>query len=409
MDLYFDCKSGISGNMTIAALLEILNDDKYFYEIIEKLNLDGYELIDEKRIKNGIDSRYFNVLLEHDNHKHNHEHNNEHDHEHHHEHGHGHEHHHEHRNLKSIQNIIAKADFSQNIKTRALDIFERIAKAESKIHGISIDEVHFHEVGAVDAMIDIVGVSAIIEKLSPEKIYFSPLNIGTGFVNCAHGLFPVPAPATLEIIADANIPVYSTGIESELVTPTGAAICANLADEFGPIPKMTIEKISYGAGSKDLEIPNVLRVISGESLKKNCDSIIKIEANVDDMTGEELGYLMDYAMENGALDIFYTPIQMKKNRPGILISLLCKFSERDRFVEILFKYSTTIGMRLYDIERYVMQRDDFLKKLNTGENLRGKISKFKNIERQKFEFEDLKLLAKKYNISIDEAKKLARS
>lgn len=279
--LYIDSISGISGNMMIGALLDLGLDFECLKTELEKLNVDGYELVHEKRDKNGIISNYFNVTLHSENHEHTHEHHHEHshehehDHEHHHHHtheehhDHKHEHTHEHRNYKDIEQIIDKADLSDYVKALSKKMFYEIAIAEGKIHGKPLDEVHFHEVGAIDSIVDIVGVAILLEKLDVEEIVSSPLHTGTGFVKCAHGLFPVPAPATMEILANNNIPTYSKGIESELVTPTGAAIAGSIVSEFGPMPTGEIVKIGYGAGSKDLEVPNVLRLILIKKKLKN--------------------------------------------------------------------------------------------------------------------------------------------
>ena len=287
--LYFDCVSGISGDMTIGALLDLGVDKDYLINELSKLNIKGYELKINRNKKNGITGTDFNVILEHshdhsndhehdhnhDNHKHdhdqshNHEHNHNHDdhkHSHDHEHNHDHKnsHNHEHRNLEDIKELINDSSLNENVKNISLEMFKYVAEAEAKVHDTSISKIHFHEVGALDSIIDIVGTAILIDKLDADEIYFSPLHVGTGFVNCAHGTIPVPAPATLEILKD--IPVYSTGVRSELVTPTGAAIAKTLADGFVSLPDVEIDSIGYGLGTKDLEITNVLRVINA---KKN--------------------------------------------------------------------------------------------------------------------------------------------
>ncbi len=253
--LYFECLSGIAGDMTIASLLDLGVDKNKFLSEIKKLNLEGYEIDIKKEQKNGITGTRFivNLLNEH---SHNH------DHHHHHKHEHSHHHEHDHRNLKDIEKLIDKSDLNENIKLMSKKIFKYVAEAEAKIHDKKIDEVHFHEVGAIDSIIDIVGTAICLDILDFDKIYSSPLHIGTGFVKCAHGKIPVPAPATLEILK--GIPVYSTGIRSELVTPTGAAIIKAVAEKFIPIPEIEIEKIGYGHGTKDLEITNTLRTIMGK-------------------------------------------------------------------------------------------------------------------------------------------------
>ncbi len=298
--LYFDCLSGISGDMTIGALLDLGIDKDEFLEELKKIKIDGYKIEIKKGQKNGITGTDFNVILEHENNHDHHSHNNENDHCHHehlhshddnshiHEHNHnhdefkehdhihqGHTHHshanahnhsHVHRNLHDIEHIINKSDLNENVKKMSKEIFSYVAISEAKIHDKPLNEVHFHEVGAVDSIIDIIGAAICIDKLNVDEIYSSPLHIGTGFVNCAHGRIPVPAPATLEILK--NIPLYSTGVRSELVTPTGAAIIKAIAKDFIPIPEMTIQEIGYGLGKKDLEITNVLRVNIGKKKQK---------------------------------------------------------------------------------------------------------------------------------------------
>ncbi|WP_026894503.1 nickel pincer cofactor biosynthesis protein LarC [Clostridiisalibacter paucivorans] len=248
--LYFDCLAGISGDMTIGALLDLGIDNEKFIEELEKLNIDGYELEIKNDQKNGITGTDFNVII-----KEHHQHNHSHDHDHH-------AHSHVHRNLKDIEEIIDASQLNNYIKDLSKKIFKFVAESEAKIHNKDINNVHFHEVGAIDSIVDIVGTAICIDMLEFDKIYASPLHIGTGFVNCAHGNIPVPAPATLEILK--GVEVYSTGIKSELVTPTGAAIIKALAEEFIPIPNMTMEKIGYGLGKKDLEITNVLRIYMGK-------------------------------------------------------------------------------------------------------------------------------------------------
>lgn len=245
--LYFECLSGISGDMTIGALLDLGGDEQHLRDELKKLKLDGYHLHIDKKSKNGIFGTKFDVCLDH-----------HHDHDHDHDHEHDHEHEHHHRNFRMIKEMILTSELSDSVKKLSIKIFEEVARAEAKIHHVTIDEVHFHEVGAIDSIVDIVGAAILIEQLNVDKIYASPLHVGTGFVNCAHGKIPVPAPATLEILK--GIPVYSKGIRSELVTPTGAAIIKVLADDFMDRPEMTIESIGYGLGTKDLEVANLLRV-----------------------------------------------------------------------------------------------------------------------------------------------------
>ena len=267
--LYFDCLSGISGDMTIGALLDLGVDQGKFIEELNKINIEGYEISINRAQKNGITGTKFDVILEntqHHDHDHHHSHGDTHGHSH--EHSHDHSHDHDHRNLHRIEKIIEESTLNANVKELSKKIFTYVAKAEAKVHDKPLEEVHFHEVGAVVSIVDIIGTAICIDLLNVDEIHASHIHVGTGFVKCAHGNIPVPAPATLEILK--GIPVYSTGVRSELVTPTGAAIIKALAKEFAPMPEMTVEKIGYGLGTKDLEITNVLRISMGKKkVKRN--------------------------------------------------------------------------------------------------------------------------------------------
>ena len=277
--LYFDCSSVISGNMTLGALLEIVGDDNYLLDEIKKLNIDGYKIEISKKVKNGITGTHVDVILEHQ-----HE-------EHHHEHEH---HHHEHRNLNDVYSVIENSSIDEKSKELAKRIFLRVAKAESKVHNKPLEEVHFHEVGAIDSIIDIVGTAILINKINPDKIISSIVNDGHGFIECAHGTMSVPVPATSEIFANSNVKFRQIDIDTELVTPTGAAIIAELAEEFTNLPAMTTEKIGWGAGSKDLKIPNVLKVYYGDKdVQEQNEKIAVMETNIDDCSGEILGYTQE--------------------------------------------------------------------------------------------------------------------
>lgn len=296
--LYFECSSGISGNMTLGALVEIIGDEKYLLNELKKLNIDGYKIEISKRVKNGITGTYVDVIEVSEAKQH------------------VHEHHHEHRNLNDINKIIDNSTLGDNVKALAKRIFMRVAKAESKVHNKPLEEVHFHEVGAIDSIVDIVGTAILINKINPDKIISSIINDGYGFIECAHGTISVPVPATTEIFASSDVSFRQIDIDTELVTPTGAAIIAELASEFTTLPAMKIEKVGWGAGSKDLKIPNVLKVYLGETQGENEDFVV-METNIDDASGELFGYTQELLFKNGALDVFFTPIYMKKNRPRI--------------------------------------------------------------------------------------------
>ena len=367
--LYFDCFSGISGDMTIGALLDLGIDQNLFLAELSKINLDEFEVEIKKGLKNGISGTDFTVHLHTHEHTHEEEHHHDHEHEHHHaehehNHSHGHEHTHEHhhdekphnhahtRNLSDIYNIIDHSELSEYVKTASKKIFLIVAEAEAKIHAKTIDEVHFHEVGAVDSIVDIIGTAICVEMLKIDEIQCSEINLGSGFVHCEHGVFPVPAPATLEILT--GVPVYSKNAKKELTTPTGAAILKALCSEFGSSPEFVVEKIGYGLGKRDMETPNVLRVIIGK--KKSISTLTMLETNIDNMNPEIYSYLFPKLLENGALDVFTTPIMMKKNRPANILSVLCKEETAELVEAILFTETTTLGIRKYNVERNELER-----------------------------------------------------
>ena len=331
--LYFDCSSGISGNMTLAALTEIIGDENYLVEELKKIHIDGYTIDISKKVKNGITGTHVDVILTHQ-HEHSHVQKEQ---EHHH-------HNHEHRNLHDVCEIIDNSDIDEESKDLAKRIFMRVAKAESKVHNKSLDEVHFHEVGAIDSIVDIVGTAILINKIHPDKIISSVVNDGHGFIECAHGTMAVPVPATTEIFANSNVKFRQIDIDTELVTPTGAAIIAELSSEFTTLPAMKIKKVGWGSGTKDLKIPNVLKVYYGEMQEEN-QKIVVMETNIDDCSGEILGYTEEVLFQNGALDVFYTPIFMKKNRPAYRLTVVCKETDILKLQNIIFKETTTIGIR----------------------------------------------------------------
>lgn len=391
--LYFDCSSGISGNMTLGSLLEIVGDEKYLTSELAKLNLDGYKIEISKKVKNGITGTHINVILEH-----------EHEHEHKHEHKETEHHHHEHRNLKDINKIIDQSSLDENTKALAKRIFMRVAKAESKVHNKPLDEVHFHEVGAIDSIIDIVGTAILIHKINPDKILSSIVNDGYGFIECAHGTMAVPVPATSEIFADAKVKFRQIDIDTELVTPTGAAIIAELAEDFATLPTMVTEKIGWGSGTKDLKIPNILKVHYGEIQEPN-EGIVVMETNMDDCNGEILGYITEKLLQNGALDVFYTPIFMKKNRPAYCLTVICKKQDMFDLQNIIFKETTTIGIR-YRLEA----RTELNRELVEIDTKYGKLC-VKKVEHQGEsyvypEYESMKELAEKNKVSLKELYKL---
>ena len=332
-----------------------------------------------------------------------------------------------HRHLSEIETIINNSELSNAVKSRSVRIFRSLAAAEAAVHGVDIDKVHFHEVGAMDAIIDVVGSCVGFEKLGIERFAGSKIHVGSGFIEIAHGRYPVPPPAVAELLK--GIPIYSTEIEGELITPTGAAIVASVCSKFGEIPEMTLEKTGYGAGSREYDrFPNVLRLILGtveedkngsfcESLLSyeqtsiiDSQKLILIETNLDDVSSEILGYVMEKAFEIGALDCWFTPIQMKKNRPATMISVLCEMSSRQILSEMLFLETTTLGIRISEVDRHCLPRD--VEKVNTefGE-VELKIARYgKRIVNVKPEYEALKKAAKAAGLSIKEVEtKIFRS
>ena len=323
--------------MTIGALIDLGVKKEELIAQLKSLNLPGYELKVTQKVKNGISGTDFDVILE--------------------EHSHHQNHHHPHRNLKIIEGIIDKSNIDNDAKNLSKQIFNTIAKAEAKVHGKSIDEIHFHEVGAVDSIVDIVGTAICLSILKPDKIYSSALHVGSGTVKCAHGLLPVPAPATADILK--NVPIYSTDVVGELVTPTGAAIIKTIAKKFGSLPAMIIQKTGYGTGKKEFSIPNLLRVFWGEESEENTiavDKLIMLETNIDDMNPEIYSYLLPLLFEQGALDVFMTNIIMKKGRPGVLLNVLSDQQDFQKLEAIIFNETSTLGIRRIPVDRACLER-----------------------------------------------------
>jgi len=377
--LYLDLFSGIAGDMFIAALLDLGVDAAKLERELKKLKLDGYHLHIARGQKSAIAGMKFDVHLAHD-----HEHGHDHGHHHHdHEHPHQHEHdHHDHghdeqRNFAEIKKLILRSQLSAWVKQKSIAVFQRIAEAEGKIHGQPTEEVHFHEVGAVDSIVDIVGAAIALEQLGKPRVFASPVVEGTGWIRCAHGRFPVPAPATLAILGARGIGVTQCDEPHELVTPTGAALLAEFAESFGAMDNLVAEKIGFGLGTRDNETrPNVLRAVLGSQSKVQnpkskvgsakepsthldweTDRVAVLETNLDECAGEILGSFVETALAAGALDVFHTPIQMKKNRPGVLLTVLCAEAEADKFSELLLRETTAFGVRKTIAERRKLRRE----------------------------------------------------
>ncbi|MGO8699332.1 MAG: nickel pincer cofactor biosynthesis protein LarC [Limisphaerales bacterium] len=367
--LYLDTFSGMSGDMFVGAMLDLGVGLDALTAELRKLSLSGYHLHASRVKRQEIDGVKFDVHLESD-HEHDHEDDRHHEHEHghdHHQHGHehhGHEHKHEHgRTYQDIATLIAASGLSEWVKTKSIAVFYRLAVAEGKIHGRPAAEVHFHEVGAVDSMVDIVGGCAALEILGKPRVLAGPAIDGTGWIDCAHGRFPIPAPATLEVLAARGVPISQCEEPHELITPTGAALLAELAESFGPMQGLVPSRIGCGVGGRENHTrPNILRAILGETSAAaahdwEIDTVAVLETNIDDSTPEVLGNFIDKAMAAGALDVSYTPVQMKKNRPGARLSVLCAPAEADRFSEMILRQTSAFGLRRWLTERRKLRRE----------------------------------------------------
>lgn len=436
--LYLDIFSGISGDMFIGALIDLGVDPHKLDRELGKLKLDGYHLHVGRQERQGIAGVKFDVHLApaHDHghaHDHHHEHEHEHGHEHHHEeehghqdHDHGHEHHHGHgghdhshddsRNFADIKKLISKSKLSPWVKKRSIAVFQRIADAEGKIHGKPASEVHFHEVGAVDSIVDILGACIGLEMLGKPRVMASPVIEGTGWIRCAHGRFPIPAPATLAILGARKIPVTQCDEPNELITPTGAALLAEFAESFEPMTGMTAERIGFGLGTRENKTrPNVVRAVLGtqskiqspkskaarvEALDWETDRVAVLETNLDDISSEILGAFVESALAAGALDVFHTPIQMKKNRPGVLLTVLCAETDADKFSELLLRETTAFGVRRTIAERRKLKREFTTVKTKFG-NVTVKLGKLNGqVVQAAPEFESCKALAAKAKVPV---------
>jgi len=380
--LYFDCFSGISGDMTLAALIDLGVPKRHLVAELHKLSLHDYRIQISAAMCHGISGKRLKVIPAPKKH-------------------HGHHHHHHHRTLGDIQKMIAASTLSACVKKGSLAVFERLAQAEAQVHRKKPSEVHFHEVGAVDSIIDIVGAVIALEYLDVQHIAASPLPLGGGFVTCEHGTLPVPAPATVLLLKD--IPVYDNGVRAELVTPTGAALIGSLAVGFGPMPAMRVQAVGYGAGSREHEaIPNMLRVIQGELQAPSVqDSVFVLEATIDDMSPEWAGFAMEKLFEAGALDVAFIPAQMKKNRPGVLLTVVSRPGDRHLLGAAMLEHTTTAGVRMHQAERMTLARGTAVVKTRLGP-VRAKVLHAPQGKRFVPEYEACAQLARKKNLPLRE-------
>ncbi len=417
--LYIECNMGAAGDMLTAALSELIPDTEAFMNQLEGLGIPGVVYERDYKFSSGIRGAHMHVYVNgeeevsedvHEHHHHEDDHHHEaHDHhhdledEHHHDHEHHHHHgHHHHTSMADVNHIVEGLPVSAKAKKDVIGIYNLIAEAESRAHGKPVNEIHFHEVGNMDAIADVTAVCLLMEMIGAQKIVCSPVHVGSGNVRCAHGILPVPTPATAHILQ--GVPMYGGRIKGELCTPTGAAILKYFADEFGDMPAMVTEKIGIGAGNKEFEAANIVRVFLGEEEDKK-PAIVELNCNLDDATGEELGYTLNLLMDEGALDAFIVPIQMKKSRPGYMLVVMAEEKDADRITTLLLKHTTTLGVRKKVCERTVMER-----RIDEVESpygiVRVKTAWLWDIKKSKPEYEDVARIAlqtgKSYREVIEE-------
>lgn len=448
--LYFDCATGISGNMAIGALLEICDGEQYLRDELAKLGVPGYQLNVIKRDSHGIDGTYVEVLEAntgipvdaiHDgnknvgssatlglHHGHTHSHHHEldsspehhsHGHYHDHEHDHSldnhchnhqddndnnHNHNHVHRTYADIKQIIERSGITEDAKNLSKSMFHKVAVAEAAVHGKPIDEVHFHEVGAIDSIVDIVSVAILMDYINPDRVISSVVSDGYGTIKCAHGVLSVPVPATSMMYKNEKIRFKQIEVPTELVTPTGAAIISTFAESYGLIPEMNLNKIGIGVGSRNIGGPNTLRVFLGEDVtadgETQNDDIIVINSNIDDSSGEDLGYVLEKLMDAGALDVSYSPIFMKKNRPAYRLEVICRAETREKLSEIIFDETTTIGVRYYAVQREELTRVRTLVDTELGQIEAKQVSTTSGHSYTYPEYESMKAIASELGISM---------
>lgn len=420
--LYLECGMGAAGDMLTAALIDLFKEPEQIIDKLNRIGIPKVKYVIEDSEKCGIKGMHVRVLVdgieetpadmdesfahkEMNDHMHN---GHIHD-EHVHDHQPGHHAHH-HSSMHDIENIIQGLDVNDNVKKNAVEVYKLIAEAESNVHGKTVDEIHFHEVGSMDAVADVVAVCYLIDGLKPDNIIASPVRTGYGHVHCAHGILPVPAPATALILQ--KIPVYAGELEGEFCTPTGAALLKHFVKEYGNMPVMSIENTGYGMGSKNFPIANCLRAYIGENADsdgmyekdKIHDRIIELRCNLDDMAPEDIAYATELLMNEGACDVYTLNIQMKKNRPGIMLCCMCKQNEKEKFAGLIFKHTSTIGIREYECNRYILKRENIV--IDTGYGkVQAKKSEGYGTKRIKAEYEDIARIAKETGLPISEVRK----
>ena len=432
--LYLECNMGAAGDMLTAALLELHPDPQGFVERMNRLGLPGVVFAAQPAVKCGITGTQVSVTVggeeeeSHDvplhshvhetaqdeahpghAHDHVHVHDHEHTHDHEHEHTHGHEHshehghgHHHHAGMGDIRHILSHLDIPQPVRQDAEAVYQLIAQAESHAHGRPVEEIHFHEVGTLDAVTDVVAVCWLLHDLAPEQIVASPVHVGCGQVRCAHGILPVPAPATAYILQ--GVPTYGGSVQGELCTPTGAALLKHFVQRFGPSPVMRVEKTGYGMGKKDFEAANCVRAMLGQTQEEST-TIAQLACNLDDMTPEALGFAQERLWEAGALDVTTAPIGMKKNRPGVQLTCLCRLEDREKLVSVLFAHTTTLGVRESLCTRYTLARSQRTVETEHGP-VRVKEARGWGVTREKPEYEYVAKIAREQGLTLYQVKEL---
>mgnify|MGYP004568801225 FL=1 len=382
--LYLDCGMGAAGDMLTAALLELLPEPESFVAELNGLGIPGVEFSAEKYQKCGISGTHMAVKV------------------------HGQEegetHTHTHGSLHDIRAVVQALPIPTMVKLDILSVYEEIAQAESHVHGVPVNQIHFHEVGTLDAVADVTAVCLLLHRLAPEQILASPVHVGSGTVKCAHGILPVPAPATAYLLR--GIPMYGGEIFGELCTPTGAALLKHFVTEFGKMPPMRVESIGYGMGKKDYPRANCIRALLGET-QETGDEIAELRCNLDDMTGEDIGFAMEALLAGGALDVFTTPIGMKKSRPGVLLTVLCRPAEEETMTRLLFRHTTTLGVRVGLCSRFTLRRSEEVTQTPYG-SVRRKISRGYGVCREKPEYEDLAAIARVQGKSLAEVRAMLK-
>ena len=436
--IYLDCSMGAAGDMLMAALYELCPDKEAFLEKMNRLGLPGVQVEAEEAVKCGITGTHMKVTVNgeeeesldvHGNsyevHEHGHEHGEVHSHEacghshgneeahshegcahththdggdaHTHTHAHG---HHHHADMAGISHMISHLDLPEQVKKDMEQVYGLIAQAEAAAHGKPVAQIHFHEVGTADAVADIAGVWPLIHELAPGRILASPVHVGSGQVRCAHGVLPVPAPATAHILQ--GVPMYAGSVKEELCTPTGAALLKHFVTEFREMPVMTVSKIGYGMGKKDFEQANCVRAFLGETAEEKTE-VAELSCNLDDMTAEALGFVQELLLAKGALEVYTIPVGMKKNRPGTLLTCMCRKEDEEEMVRLIFRHTTTIGIREHISRRFTLKREEKTLQTSYG-TVREKISSGYGVTKSKLEYEDLAEIARKRGISLQEVR-----